>query len=129
MSEPMPPAGYLLLFRGTDWYRELSPEEIQRTMTDWMAWFNRLRTEGRCSGGHSLDTVGRVVSGKAGSVSDGPFAEAKEMIAGYFVLHVADVEEALTIAKGCPALVYGMTVEVRPLMTSCRASQMAETHA
>jgi hypothetical protein len=116
---------YLLLFRGTDWYRDLSPEEIQTTMTDWMGWFNRLIEEGRCKGGQSLDRVGKVVSGKARSVSDGPFAEAKEMVAGYFILHVADENEALEIAKECPALAYGMTVEVRPLLARCRASELA----
>ena len=118
---------YLLLFRGTDWYRDLSPEEIQTTMTDWMGWFNRLIDEGRCKGGQSLGSEGKVVSGKARSVSDGPFAEAKEMVAGYFLLHVEGVEEALAIAKECPALIYGMTVEVRPLLAHCRASELTGT--
>ena len=116
---------YLLLFRGTDWYRDLSPQEIQTTMTDWMGWFNRLIDEGRCKGGQSLDRIGKVVSGKTRQVSDGPFAEAKEMVAGYFILHVEDENEALEIAKECPALAYGMTVEVRPLLARCRASELA----
>ncbi|MEO7319517.1 MAG: YciI family protein [Chthoniobacteraceae bacterium] len=115
---------YLLLFRGTEWHRELSPEEIQTKMTEWMAWFNRLREEGRCTGGQSLGSEGKVVSGR--SVSDGPFAEAKEMVAGYFQLHVHDIDEALAIAKECPSLAYGGTVEVRPLLARCRASELAE---
>ncbi len=116
---------YLLLFRGTDWYRDLSPEDIQTTMTDWMKWFNGLIDEGRCKGGQSLDRTGKVVSGKARNISDGPFAEAKEMVAGYFILVVADEDEAIEIAKQCPALAYGMTVEVRPLLARCRASELA----
>jgi hypothetical protein len=118
-----PKSDYLLLFRGTDWHRDLSPEEIQKTMTDWMAWFDRLVAQGRCAGGQSLAAEGRVVSGSGRSVSDGPFAEAKEAVAGYFLLQVADIEEALGIAKECPALAYGMTVEVRPLLVRCDASQ------
>ena len=114
---------YLLLFRGVDWHSRLSPEEIQTTMTAWMAWFNRLVDQGRCKGGQSLGPEGKVVAGKAGSVSDGPFAESKETVAGYFLLHVRDIEEALAIAKECPALAYGMTVEVRPLLARCAASQ------
>jgi hypothetical protein len=125
MNSPPENSDYLLLFRGTDWYRDLSPEDIQTTMTDWMGWFNRLIDEGRCKGGQSLDRVGRVVSGKARSVSDGPFAEAKEMVAGYFILSVTGEDEALEIAKECPALPYGMTVEVRPLLARCRASELA----
>src|SRR4051794_2917586 len=107
---------YLLLFRGTDWYNDLSPEQLQTTMTEWMGWFDRLVADGRCKGGQSLGSEGRVVSGKARSISDGPFAEAKEVVAGYFLLHVSGIEEALAIAKECPALVYGITVEVRPAM-------------
>jgi hypothetical protein len=114
---------YLLLFRGVDWHSRLSPEEIQTTMTDWMAWFNRLVDDGRCKGGQSLGAEGKVVAGQAGNVSDGPFAESKETVAGYFSLLVSDIDEALAIARECPALAYGMTVEVRPLLARCAASQ------
>lgn len=116
---------YLLLFRGTDWYRDLSPDEIQTSMTDWMKWFNRLIDEGRCKGGQSLDRVGKVVTGKLRQVSDGPFAEAKEMVAGYFILTVASEDEAVEIAKECPTLPFGVSVEVRPLLARCRASELA----
>ena len=115
---------YLLLFRGVEWHGALSPEEIQTTMTDWMAWFNRLIEQGRCKGGQSLGPEGKVVAGKAGSVSDGPFAEAKETVAGYFLLNVEGIDEALAIARECPALAYGVTVEVRPLQARCHASQL-----
>ena len=118
-----PKSDYLLLFRGTAWHKDLSPDEIQRTMTDWMAWFDRLVAEGRCKGGQSLADEGAVVSGKAGNISDGPFAESKETVAGYFLLSVGDLDEALTIARECPALPYGMTAEVRPLLARCAASQ------
>lgn len=120
---------YLLLFRGTDWHRELSPDEIQRAMTDWMAWFNGLVAAGACKGGQSLDAETRVVSGRNRSVTDGPFTESKETVAGYFLLTVADIEEALAIAKQCPTLPYGMTVEVRPLLARCHASELAARNA
>ena len=123
MNAPDEKSDYLLLFRGVDWHSRLSPEEIQTSMTAWMAWFNGLVEQGRCTGGQSLGPEGKVVAGKAGSVSDGPFAESKETVAGYFLLHVRDIEEALAIAKECPALAYGMTVEVRPLLARCAASQ------
>ena len=123
MNTPTPKSEYLLLFRGMDWHGRLSPEEIQTTMTDWMNWFNRLIDQGKCKGGQSLGSEGKVVGGKTGSVSDGPFAESKETVAGYFLLSVEGMEEALAIAKECPAIAYGVTVEVRPLLARCAASQ------
>ncbi len=123
MISPSEKSEYLLLFRGTDWHNGRSPDEIQRTMAEWMAWFDRLVADGRCLGGQSLATEGKVVSGKSLHVSDGPFAESKETVAGYFILNVRDLDEALEIAKQCPALTYGMTVEARPLLARCAASQ------
>ncbi len=126
MDTDTPKSEYLLLFRNNAWYQDLSPGEIQRVMTDWMAWFDNLVADGRCLGGQSLEHDGRVVLGENRHVTDGPYAEAKESVAGYFILHVADLEEATEIAKLCPGLPYGATVEVRKLMDRCNASRMAE---
>jgi hypothetical protein len=79
--------GYLLIFRGTDWYQGLSPEQMQQVADNWMAWFNRLKAEGKCAGGNPLEREGKIVSGKSRVVSDGPFAESKETIGGYFLRH------------------------------------------
>ncbi len=118
--------GYLLLFRGTDWHKELSPEEIQRIMGDWGAWFDRLGQQGKLTAASPLENEGRVVSGKSRAVADGPFAEAKESIGGFFLLKVETIEEATAIAKDCPALPYGLTVEVRPVAPACPAARMLE---
>ena len=115
---------HLLLFRNTDWHQGLPDEEIERVMSEWLDWFDGLVAEGRCKGGQSLEPGGQVVSGEARQVTDGPFAEAKESVAGYFLLTVADATEAVAIARQCPALKHGMTVEVRPLRERCAASQM-----
>ena len=90
-----------------------------------MTWFNRLIAEGRCKGGQSLGMEGKTVAGKLRNVTDGPYAEAKEAVAGYFLLHVRDMDEALEIAKECPTLGFGTIVEVRPLMVRCHASELA----
>jgi hypothetical protein len=111
---------YLLLFRGTDWIKELSPAQQQKVISDWASWFERLIEEGKCKGGHPLRDEGKLVSGKKGHiVTDGPFAESKEAIGGYFHLHVADETEAIAIAQQCPGLNYGCVVEVRPLGERC----------
>jgi len=125
MNNTSEKSDYLLLFRGADWHKDLSPDEIQKTMTTWMAWFNRLVAEGRCKGGQSLAPDSKVVSGKMKNVVDGPYAEAKESVAGYFILTVSSIEEAAEIARECPTLGYGTTVEVRPLLARCAASEVA----
>ena len=121
---------YMLLFRGTEWDKNLSPEQLQKVVSDWMSWFERLMKEGKAISGHPLMREGKVVSGKRGrTIVDGPFAESKEAIAGYFYLRVADVEEALRIAQQCPALEYGAEVEVRPVADMCAVRQRAAERA
>src|SRR5574341_1514474 len=91
--------GYMLIFRGTDWYHGLSPEQMQQVSDQWMAWFQRLKDQGRAVAGNPLERTGKVVSGRNGRVvSDGPFAESKETIGGYFLLNVNTLDEAVAIA-------------------------------
>ena len=112
---------YLLLFRGNDWSKNLSPEEMQKAANDWMTWFNRLKDQGKALSGSPLEPHGKVVSGKGGRVvSDGPFAESKEAIGGFFMLQVDTMEEAVEIAQHCPGLPHGLTIEVRPVAEQCR---------
>src|SRR5438270_11089398 len=111
---------YLLLFRGSSWDKGLSPEQLQKTMDQFMAWFERLKQEGKVKGGQPLERTGKIVSGKNGRiVADGPFAESKEAIGGYFLLQVKSLDEAVAIAKDCPGLSYGIKVEVRPVAQEC----------
>src|SRR5262245_15976480 len=108
--------GYMLIFRGTDWYKGLSPEQMQQVFDRWMKWFNRLKDEGTWRAGDPLEPTGRIVSGPNGRVvSDGPFAESKETIGGYFLLDVGSMDEAVAIAQQCPGLPHGIRVEVRPV--------------
>jgi hypothetical protein len=126
MSTTTQKSDYLLLFRGTNWDKELSPEQLQKVVADWANWFERLTQQGKCKGGHPLRSEGKLVSGKKGqTVADGPFAESKEAIGGYFYLQVADENEAIAIAQQCPGLAYGATVEVRPVAEMCMARARA----
>lgn len=116
---------YMLLFRGTDWHKGLSPEEIQQVVNQMMAWFDRLTAEGKCKAGKPLFPEGKIVSQKKGrQVADGPFAESKEAIAGFFLLEVGSLDEAAEIAKDFPGLNYGATVEVRPVAPECSLNQV-----
>jgi hypothetical protein len=121
--------GYMLLFRGTDLRKGLSPEELQKVSEKWMTWFRRLTEQGKAVAGQPLERDGKIVSGKDRVVSDGPFAESKEAIGGYFLLDVATMDEAVAIAKECPGLAYGIRVEVRPVAAECPIAAEARTEA
>src|SRR6266566_7240968 len=121
---------YLLLFRGSSWDKGLSPEQLQKTMDQFMAWFERLKQQGKVKVGQPLERTGKIVSGKNGRiVADGPFAESKEAIGGYFLLQVDSLDEAVTIAKQCPGLAYGAIVEVRPVAPECPLAESARQAA
>jgi hypothetical protein len=121
---------YMLLFRGTNWDKGLSPEQIQKTVTEWYAWFDGLVRDGRALSGHPLANEGKVLSGKNGRiVSDGPFAESKEAVGGYFYLRVSGMEEALEIARRCPGLEFGAVVEVRPVADMCAIKERSMKHS
>ena len=119
----------MLLFRGTELRKSLSPEELQKVSEDWMAWFRRLTEQGKAVAGNPLEREGKIVSGKERSVSDGPFAESKEAIGGYFLLDVAMMNEALAIARECPGLPHGIRVEVRPVAGECPIAAEIRTEA
>ena len=119
--------GYMLLFVGMDWQKGLSPEQTQKVSEEWMAWFKRLTDEGKAVAGHPLSVEGKSVSGKNRTVTDGPFAETKEAIGGYFMLDVGTIEEAVAIAQQCPGLAYGAKVEVRPVLSNCPLDRVGKT--
>ena len=120
--------GYMLIFRGTDWYKGLSPEQMQQVADKWMAWFNRLKDESKAVAGNPLEREGKVV-GKNRVVSDGPFAESKETIGGYFLLKVGSMDEAVAIAQQCPGLPYGIRVEVRAIAGECPMVEEVQARA
>ncbi len=120
---------YLLLFRGTNWHRELSPNEIQEIMGKTNAWFERLTGEGIMKGGQPLEIQGRQVSFRNGSVADGPFVESKESVGGYVLIEVADFDEAVAVARQNPMIPHGLSVEVRPIAETCILNKIANEYA
>ena len=113
-------SGYLLLYRGKDWDEGLSPEELQQVMDRFMAWSDGLAKSGKVKGGQALARESKTVSGKNGRIiADGPFTEAKEAIGGYLLLQVDNFDEALAIARSCPGLDYGGSIEIRPALDEC----------
>jgi hypothetical protein len=116
------PVPYMLFFRnsGPENYQHLSPEQRQQVITHWNDWFEGLVAQGKAVEGQPLEMETRIVSGPGGArITDGPFPEAKEAIAGYVTLMVSGLEEATEIAKRHPGLAYGLIIEVRQLTPHC----------
>jgi len=128
-TNPQQPTNeHLLFIRGTHWNGGMSPAELQRIMTDFYAWVEGLNTRGILRGAQPLMEEGKLVSGSKGSaITDGAFAESKEVIAGYFLLAVDTMAAAIEIAQACPILAHGAQIEVRPIADLCRP--MAEVKA
>jgi hypothetical protein len=89
----------MVLIRGGEWQDNASLEEIQKILSNFQAWFEKLSAAGKVKGGQPLVHEGRILSRKNGQIVDGPFAESKETIGGYFLLMVNSLEEAVAVAK------------------------------
>lgn len=95
----------------------MSPEEMQAIIQRYVDWRKRVEAGGRHVVGHKLrDREGRVVrrSGETVRVTDGPYAEAREVIGGLFVLEARDYDEAVSLSSDCPHLDFG-TIEIREI--------------
>ena len=103
---------FLVLSRG-QWDPDKSPEEIQSAIDAFYNWKDRLVSEGRMKAGQRLGTSAKLVS-KTGTI-DGPFAETKEIIGGYWFFVAGSLAEAAALAAENPCLACGLSYEIRPL--------------
>ncbi|HYL20745.1 MAG TPA: YciI family protein [Gemmatimonadales bacterium] len=111
---------FVYLFRSTDAASRAamgSPEQMQKSMQTWMAWMQQLSAKGHIKDrGHPLERSGKLVTGKQKTVTDGPYAESKDIIGGYTLIEAKDLAQAVELSLGCPILEGGGIVEVRPVM-------------
>jgi hypothetical protein len=108
---------FLLIFRrdatsGT----QLSPEQLQQMTKPWQDWIGSIAAQNKLSNrGNRLEHAGSVVK-PSNVVTNGPYVETKEAIGGYTIVRANDLKEATELAKGCPILTVGGSVEVRPIV-------------
>jgi hypothetical protein len=105
---------YVFLFRGGLDFKTASPDQLQKAMTKWKNWIDELAKQGKFTGGHRLLETGSVMKEKK-HITDGPFAESKEIIGGFVSVKADDLQEAEEIAKGCPIFDYNGNLEVREI--------------
>jgi hypothetical protein len=110
---------FVYLFRtGQAQQREAmsTPERAQRSMQVWLAWIRELEAKGNLTDpGQPLAPEGKVVRGPNHVISDGPYAEAKDLVLGFMIVEARDLAHAAELASGCPMLRGGGSVEIRPI--------------
>jgi hypothetical protein len=111
---------YLLLIYGNEsHFNTMSPAEQKKIEQEYMEFSKSIAGSGHLRGGNELDRISkaktvRMRQGKR-AVTDGPFAETKEQLGGYYLVEAKDYEEALALAARIPSARWG-SVEVRPII-------------
>jgi hypothetical protein len=109
---------YLLLLHDTGTMLDgIGPDEIQAIIQRYISWRGKVEAAGHAVMGHKLkDGEGRVLRAADGrvSVTDGPYAEAREVIGGVFVIDAASYDEVQRLCADCPHLDFG-TIEIREI--------------
>ena len=106
---------FIMLLHDAGFPDDISPDQIQAIVQRYVAWRQKIQKNGRKVDGHKLtDREGRVMRGGAGAtkVTDGPYAEAREVIGGLFIVEANSYDEVVELSKDCPHLDFG-SIEIR----------------
>ena len=113
---------FMYVFRGGGYAggAQLSPTELQQHLAKWNEWTRSLVASGRLSSAQALEypAVGKTLRGRDRIVTDGPYAESKDLVSGVMVVEAASLAEATELARDCPIFVYDGSVEVRPVLAA-----------
>ena len=118
MTTPSDLRQHLILLQYPSGAVQPSPEELKTVMARFAVWMDGLQQQGRVVATNGLELTGKMLRGPIGEtvITDGPFAEGKEVVGGYVMLSPSTLAEALAAAGACPGLDYRMIVEVRPVV-------------
>lgn len=94
---------------------QASPEEMQAGMQKWFDWIDKLKATDQYVSGEPLLPSGKLIKGANKVVTDGPFAESKELVSGFFIVLAKDIDHATEMAKDCPIFETGGDLAVRPV--------------
>ena len=108
------PKFMLMLFDHPADYAGLSPDQMQGVVQEYNAWCQEMAKAGKFLGGEKLADEGGKVITQSG-VTDGPFAESKEVLGGYFTILADSYEEAVELASSSPHVKYGASTHVRQI--------------
>lgn len=93
------------------------PAELGAHLAKWTAWIDGLAEAGHVESHPApLENGGKTIRGASKTVTDGPYAEAKDLVSGILTISADSIEAAVALARGCPIYEYNGSVEVRPFM-------------
>jgi hypothetical protein len=92
-----------------------SPEQMQASIKQWQDWIGGIAAQGKFVNTNRLGFEGKTLKPN-NVITDGPYAEVKEILGGYLILKADTLDEAVALAEGCPILFIGGHVEVRDIL-------------
>jgi len=111
-------AEFLYLYRGSERVTAgMSPQQMQDYLQRFVGWIGSLGERGRMSTTTCapLEPTGKTLTGSKAVVTEGPYAEAKDLVGGFTVITAQDLDAAVVLARESPFLAIGGSVEIRPL--------------
>ena len=93
-----------------------SAEQMQAVMKQWQTWIKGIAAKGKYRGTNRLLSEGKTLK-PGNAITDGPYAEGKEVVGGYLIVKANSLDEAVEMAKSSPNIIYGGNVEVRSVMS------------
>jgi hypothetical protein len=107
---------FMMIFRAAGMMEmDPTPEELQAMLEQWQSWIGNIAANGAFVSTNQLGFQGKTVK-PGGVITDGPYAEVKEMVGGYIIVKAPTLDDAVAMAHGCPILLMGGHVEVRDVM-------------
>lgn len=105
---------FMMIFRSVPEIKA-TPEQLQANIKQWQDWIGGIAAQGKFVSTNRLGLEGKTLKPN-NVVSDGPYAEVKEILGGYLIVKTNTLDEAMVLAEGCPILLIGGHVEVREII-------------
>jgi len=107
---------FMMIFRhAPDPNRVISPEQMQAILRQWQDWIGGIAAQGKFLSTGQLGKEAKTLRADK-VITDGPYAEVKEIVGGYLIVKATSLEEAMQLVDGCPILLAGGHVEVRDII-------------
>jgi len=106
---------FMMIFRNDKNNSKPSPEQMQAMIKQWQDWIGGIAAQGKFVATNALGFNGKTVHSDS-TITDGPYAEVKEIVGGYIIVKAENLDEAVKLSNGCPTLTTGGKVEIRDVM-------------
>ena len=106
---------FMMIFRNDKDRPMPTKEQMQASIKMWQDWIGGIAAQGKFVATNALGFQGKTLHAN-NTITDGPYAELKEIVGGYIIVKAKNIDEAIQLAEGCPTLLTGGKVEIRDVM-------------